>query len=106
MSRIQPKWFSEAVFSLVPDAKLVIRGQSYEGLDWFDERPKPTEAEINAEVARLQAEYDAKEYARKRAVEYPSIGDQLDALFHAGVFPEEMAAKIQVVKDKYPKEST
>jgi hypothetical protein len=42
-------------------------------------------------------------YAEKRAKEYPSIGDQLDSLFHAGVFSEEMAAKIQEVKDKYPK---
>ena len=37
------------------------------------------------------------------AAEYPSIGDQLDALFHAGVFPAGMAATIQAVKDKYPK---
>lgn len=42
-------------------------------------------------------------YAEKRIMEYPSIGDQLDALFHMGVFPVEMAAKIQAVKDKYPK---
>lgn len=42
-------------------------------------------------------------YAELRASEYPSIGDQLDALFHAGVFPEDMAAQIQAVKDKYPK---
>ena len=34
---------------------------------------------------------------------YPAIGDQLDALFHAGVFPDEMAAKIQAIKDKFPK---
>jgi len=38
-----------------------------------------------------------------RAANYPSIGDQLDALFHAGVFPSYMASKIQAVKDKYPK---
>lgn len=43
------------------------------------------------------------EYKRNRIVEYPAIGDQLDALFHAGVFPAEMAAQIQAVKDKYPK---
>jgi hypothetical protein len=42
-------------------------------------------------------------YAEKRILEYPSIGDQLDALFHAGVFPESMAAQIQIIKDKYPK---
>lgn len=42
-------------------------------------------------------------YAELRVMEYPPIGDQLDALFHAGVFPAEMAAQIQAVKDKYPK---
>lgn len=42
-------------------------------------------------------------YAEQRAAEYPPIDDQLDALFHAGVFPDDMAAKIQAVKDKYPK---
>lgn len=43
-------------------------------------------------------------YDLKRLNEYPPIGDQLDDLFHAGLFSEEMAAKIQAVKDKYPKE--
>lgn len=42
-------------------------------------------------------------YAEMRAKKYPSIGDQLDDLFKAGVFSDEMAAKIQAVKDKYPK---
>jgi len=42
-------------------------------------------------------------YAQKRQAEYPTIGDQLDALYHAGVFPAEMAALLKAVKDKYPK---
>jgi hypothetical protein len=47
---------------------------------------------------------EAKTQDRKdRAAEYPPIGDQLDALFKAGVFPADMAATIQAVKDKYPK---
>jgi len=53
--------------------------------------------------AAVQAEMDATAYIAKRMAEYPSIGDQLDALFHAGVFASDMAAKIQAVKDKYPK---
>lgn len=72
----------------------------------FDAQGNPVsvdEAAVATEVARLQAAYDAKAYARKRAVEYPAIGDQLDALFHAGVFPAEMADKIQAIKNKYPK---
>ena len=50
-------------------------------------------------------QYNVKllEYQRQRKPEYPSITDQLDALFHAGVFPPEMAAQIQAIKDKYPK---
>ena len=42
-------------------------------------------------------------YVQKRRFEYPSIGDQLDDLFHSGAFSSEMRAKLQAVKDKYPK---
>ena len=45
-----------------------------------------------------------KTYSQKRIEEYPFIGDQLDDLFKAGAFSTEMAATIQAVKDKYPKE--
>ncbi len=51
----------------------------------------------------IVAEYERSKYKQSRALEYPTIGDQLDALFKAGVFPPEMAAQIQAVKDKYPK---
>ena len=68
-------------------------------------------------TAQEEAEWDALEtayvveqaalartkYQRDRAAEYPAIGDQLDALFHAGVFPADMAATLQAVKTKYPK---
>jgi uncharacterized small protein (DUF1192 family) len=92
---------SDALQSLRPGAEWVLRGDD---LEWLDtQQTQPTEAEIQAEITRLQAEYDAKAYARSRAAEYPAIGDQLDALFHAGVFPAEMAAQIQAIKDKYPK---
>lgn len=42
-------------------------------------------------------------YQQQRIMNYPSIGDQLDSLFKAGVFPEEMAEQIQAVKDAFPK---
>ena len=92
---------TNALYSLRPKASWTLRGDN---LEWHDTvQTRPTDTEIATEVDRLQAEYDAKEYARKRVKEYPSIGNQLDALFHAGVFPAEMAAEIQAVKDKYPK---
>jgi uncharacterized small protein (DUF1192 family) len=92
---------SNALLSLCPGAEWTIHNDD---LEWLDtKQTQPTEAEIQAEITRLQAEYDAQAYARSRAAEYPAIGDQLDALFHAGVFPAEMAAQIQAIKDKYPK---
>ena len=42
-------------------------------------------------------------YGDKRREEYPSIRDQLDDLFKAGAFSTEMTARIQAVKDRYPK---
>lgn len=63
----------------------------------------PSEAAILAAKEEVLAIYQQNEYRKKRAVSYPSITDQLDALFHAGLFPAEMAAKIQAVKDQFPK---
>lgn len=98
------KDLTKAIASLHPAAVWQLNGDDYSGLVWMSEDiQKPTEAELEAEDTRLQAEYDNKQYARERVAEYPSIGDQLDALFHAGVFPEAMAAQIQAIKDKYPK---
>jgi hypothetical protein len=60
--------------------------------------------QILAEQRRLQQAYDWSEYQRNRAREYPSVQEQLDALYHAGVFPPEMSARIQAVKAKYPRQ--
>jgi len=91
-----------ALDSLRPNSQYTVRDGE---LEWLDtEQTQPTEQEITDEIARLQAEYDAQEYARNRKDEYPPIGDQLDDLFKAGAFSTEMTATIQAVKDKYPKE--
>jgi len=60
--------------------------------------------EVSYDADAVQTLIDSKAYIDDRKNEYPSIGDQLDALFHAGAFPDDMAAQIQAVKDKYPKE--
>ena len=68
---------------------------------WNSASPQPSVDDIEAAHAEWQAEQDATQYQRDR--KYPPIGDQLDALFHAGVFPEDMAAQLQAVKDAHPK---
>jgi len=96
------KTIVDALRSLRPGAQWVLNGETYEGLVWHDtEQSKPSQAEVFAEIPRLQAEYDANEYQRQRAAEYPPVVDQLDAIFHGGL--EAWQAQIQAVKDKYPK---
>lgn len=89
---------AEAIKAIDPDAMCVIREDQ---IEWHT-TPISDEV-IAAKQAELKAEYDTQEYARNRKDEYPPIGDQLDALFHAGVFPADMDAQLQAVKDKYPK---
>jgi hypothetical protein len=83
----------------------LVGGQmSWDGdVTYHDGQTPPTEEEINTELASMQTEHDSQEYARSRKTDYPDIGDQLDALYHAGVFPANMAARIKETKDKYPK---
>ena len=59
------------------------------------------QSQVDAEVATLNAAYDAQAYARSRALEYPTIPDQLDDIYHNGI--DAWKATIKVTKDKYPK---
>ena len=47
---------TEALTLLKPQARWVCRGDTYAGLEWLDEtQTKPTEEEINAKLAELEA---------------------------------------------------
>jgi hypothetical protein len=85
----------KAIYALYPNVVTVD-----DSTGAFDKDGNKVEIDIDA----VNAWVDPNAYKSKRQIEYPSIGDQLDALFHANVFPAEMAALIQAVKDKYPKD--
>jgi hypothetical protein len=92
---------THALVTLAPGARWVHRGFGYEGLEWLDSTNPPTEEEINAEVERLQTEYDNLEYQRQRKAAYPSFADQFDLLYHGGY--DAWKASITEIKDQYPK---
>ena len=74
---------ADALVSLVPDAEWVLSGDT---IRWDSpDIDQPSDAEIDAEIVRLDAEYAAQAYARNRAAAYPSIGDQLDMIYWDGV---------------------
>jgi uncharacterized small protein (DUF1192 family) len=93
---------TDALQSLRPGAEWVLRDDE---LEWLDtKQTKPTEAEIQAELARLQADWDSKQYARDRAAEYPPVTDYLDGIVKGDT--AQVQAYIDAclaVKAKYPK---
>lgn len=92
----------QAIQSLIPGAEVSI-SVTTGAVQWIKPSVAPvTEEQILNEQMRLQNTYDWYEYRRNRAKEYPSIEEQLDALYHAGIFPPEMTEKIRAVKEKYP----
>jgi len=58
--------------------------------------------EITIDWSQVNAWVDPNEYQYKREVEYPSIVDQLDDIYHNGI--DGWKTTIKAVKDKYPKE--
>ena len=92
---------SEAIYALgikggwkIKDGKVV---------KWYSEEQQPSDKEIQDKYEALKLEWTAEAYARTRRPLYPDIGDQLDDLYHAGVFSAEMTAKLKKVKDDNPK---
>ncbi len=63
-----------------------------------------TNEELEQLISDRQKKQDeSRTYAEKRLLEYPSIGDQLDALWKGGAVLAQMADQIKSVKEKYPK---
>ena len=115
--------FSDAMSNLKPDAGYVYSGdfpmteEKYATVEWatgveadgqtaittkVNPHPELTWSAVDAEMTLLQTEYDAKDYARNRKAEYPSIEELVVALYDT----EDKAAidaKRAEIKLKYQK---
>ena len=58
---------------------------------------------VSYDETAVQAVINANAYKAQRAAAYPSIADQLDALWKGGDAAAEMLARVQAVKTEYPK---
>ena len=71
-----------AIQDLVPNAKFELRGNK---LVWNDERPQPTEEEINAKIAELQA----AEPMRLLRIERNQLLQETDWRFRSDLTPSQ-----------------
>ena len=93
----------EAVCSLTPNVTFRTDGDLI--IEWNinnTDETQPTQSEIDAEIIRLQAEYDALAWKRSREAEYPSVADLVVALYDTDD-KSAVEAKRAAVKAKYPK---
>ena len=97
-----------AVRKINPNAELSVIDNDVNQITWHNGTTPIPKADIEAKMVEVQADYDAKQYQRDRV--YPSIGDQLDLLFHSIDRDAELKSKyfdfhqaILAVKSKNPK---
>ncbi len=77
----------------------IIGDDKYENITWTGTK-EPTEAEVNAEVARLET----LQYQDDRKEAYPDWGTQLDYIYHNGI-DKWKTDIVDPIKTKYPKPS-
>jgi len=80
------------------------KNKIYSNLIVHDGGTKPTEEEVNAGLQVLKNKWTAEEYQRKRQLEYPDWGTQLDYIYHNGL-DKWKTDIVDPVKAKYPKPS-
>jgi hypothetical protein len=92
----------DAILAIKSDAQVSISNEDFNQITWHDGNPTNiTNQQILDKQVELKADYDAKQYQRDRAKEYPTWEDQLDDIYHNGI--DGWKATIKVTKDKYPK---
>jgi hypothetical protein len=98
----------KAIKKINPNAQFTVNADDINQITWENGTTPISKADIEAKMVEVQAEYDANQYQRDRV--YPSIGDQLDMLWHSIDKDPDLKTKyfdfyetIKAVKVKYPK---
>ena len=70
----------KAILKINPNAEFSVNADDINQITWHNGTTPISVSDIQAKMVEVQAEYDANQYQRDRV--YPSIGDQLDMLWH------------------------
>jgi len=98
----------KAILKINPNAEVSVSDNDINQITWHNGTTPIPKADIESKMVEVQAEYDANQYQRDRV--YPSIGDQLDMLWHTMDKDNELQHKfydfyqtIKKVKVAHPK---
>ena len=98
----------KAILKINPNAEVSVSGNDINTIEWHNGTTPISVSDIQVKMVEVQADYDANQYQRDRV--YPSIGDQLDMLWHSIDQDPALKSKyfsfyeaIKAVKVKHPK---
>ena len=103
---------AKALLNLVPGMEFSVNADDYNQITVFSAHTLPSEEEVAAEIAEIMLVEANHKYKDDRRSSYPTIGDQLDMLWHAIDTGNWTAAKVKTtdfytelkaVKDANPK---
>ena len=94
----------EAILKINPDAKVMVKNEDINSIQWLDGTTPIPKADIEAKMAELQAIYDAEVWKRNRQAEYPNHEDCIHALLDGGDTLTDLQTRRTAIKEKYPKE--
>ena len=100
-----------AILAINPDAKVSVNAEDYNQITWLEGTTPIANEDILAKQTELKTAYDTKQYQRDRLQPaplgtdiYPSVGDQLDMIYHDQMDgTTTFKDAIQTVKDAHPK---
>jgi hypothetical protein len=95
----------KAILKINPNASFSVNADDINQITWHNGTTPISKEDIQAKILEVQAEYNANQYKRDRAKEYPSIQEQLDMQYWDKVNgTNTWQEAIDAIKTKYPKE--
>lgn len=95
-------FYDSAIHAAIPEDAVELTAEAHFVLFEGQAKGKVILSDDNGNPV-LSDPVDNRTYSEKRAADYPSIGDQLDALWKGGNVAANMREIVQSIKDKYPK---
>jgi hypothetical protein len=96
--------YSQIISVNYPTAQWSLNGDSYGGLTWLSDTPKPTQAELDALWESTKTTLQTEQAQRQRATAYVAESDPLFFKAQRGeATMQEWQSKVAEIKAKYPK---
>ena len=103
LSNYTGKEIIKALYLLVPDLKgAVVQDTTIE--TWDATSAQPTDEQIVQACAEVRYDTEVKSYQQQRKLEYPSVNEQLDSIYHGTL--TSWKNDIKVIKALFEDESS